>query len=267
MTADIDPSSRLRGLRILVTGGGSGIGRATCLRLAAEGAAVLATDRDQETASGTATAIAAAGGTGAAAELDVSGPDVETALPAVVAEHLGDLDGLVNNAGVGSAGTILETDDGDWRRLFAVNVDGVFRCTRAALPGMLARDRGTIVNVASVAGIAGLTRRFAYCATKGAVVSMTKAMALDYARTGVRVNCVCPGTIHTPWVESMATDEPDRDAFLGQMRARQPIGRMGTAEEVAAAVAYLCSADSRFMTGSALVVDGGLTAGVPARSD
>jgi NAD(P)-dependent dehydrogenase (short-subunit alcohol dehydrogenase family) len=267
VTADIDPTSRLSDLRILVTGGGSGIGRAACLRLAAEGASVLATDRDREAASVTAEAIIAAGGTGAAAALDVSGPDVETALPALTAEHLGELDGLVNNAGVGSAGTILETNDDDWRRLFSVNVDGVFKCTRAALPGMLTRDRGTIVNVASVAGIAGLTRRFAYCATKGAVVSMTRAMALDYARTGVRVNCVCPGTIHTPWVESMAADEPDRDAFLAQMRARQPVGRMGTAEEVAAAVAFLCSADSRFMTGSALVIDGGLTAGVPARND
>jgi NAD(P)-dependent dehydrogenase (short-subunit alcohol dehydrogenase family) len=267
VSADIDPASRLRGLRILITGGGSGIGRATCLRLAAEGATVLATDREAGTARATAEEIAAAGGTGLAAALDVSGPDVETALPELVAEHLGELDGLVNNAGVGSAGTILETHDDDWRRLFSVNVDGVFRCTRAALPAMLARDRGSIVNVASVAGITGLERRFAYCATKGAVVSMTRAMALDYARTGVRVNCVCPGTIHTPWVESMAANEPDRDVFLSQMRARQPVGRMGTAQEVAAAVAYLCSADSGFITGSALVVDGGLTAGVPARGD
>jgi meso-butanediol dehydrogenase / (S,S)-butanediol dehydrogenase / diacetyl reductase len=267
VTPDIDPTSRLRGLRILVTGGGSGIGRASCLRLAGEGAAILVTDRDPAAARATAEEIVAAGGAGTAAALDVAGPDVEAALPALVAEHLGELDGLVNNAGVGSAGTILETKDDDWRRLFAVNVDGVFKCTRAALPGMLARDHGTVVNVASVAGIAGLTRRFAYCATKGAVVSMTRAMALDYARTGVRVNCVCPGTIHTPWVESMAAGEPDRDAFLAQMRARQPVGRMGTAEEVAAAVAYLCSADSRFMTGSALVVDGGLTAGVPAGRD
>jgi 2-keto-3-deoxy-L-fuconate dehydrogenase len=264
--ASLDPASRLRGLRILVTGAGSGIGRASCLRLSAEGAVVLATDHNPETARATAEEVVAAGGAGIGMALDVSDPHIESALPALVAEHLGELDSLVNNAAVGSAGTILQTDEDDWRRLFSVNVDGVFRCTRALLPGMLARDRGTIVNIASVAGIAGLTNRFAYCATKGAVVSMTRAMALDYARTGVRVNCVCPGTIQTPWVESMAAAEADRDAFFSQMEARQPIGRMGTAAEIAAAVAFLCSADSGFMTGSALVVDGGLTAGVPAQT-
>jgi NAD(P)-dependent dehydrogenase (short-subunit alcohol dehydrogenase family) len=118
--------------------------------------------------------------------------------------------------------------------------------------------------MASVAGLVGLTNRYAYCATKGAVVSMTRAMALDYAGTGVRVNCVCPGTIHTPWVESFAAAAPDPDAFRRQMAARQPVGRMGVAEEIAAAVAYLASDDSSFVTGSTLVVDGGLTAGVPA---
>jgi meso-butanediol dehydrogenase/(S,S)-butanediol dehydrogenase/diacetyl reductase len=265
VTASPDPTSRLSGTRVLVTGGGSGIGRASCLRLAAEGAEVLVTDRDPDTARATAGEIVAAPGRGKAAQLDVADPDVESALTKLVAEHLGELDALVNNAGVGSSGTILETGEDDWRRLFVVNVDGVFRCSRAALPQMLERNRGTIVNVASVAGIAGLTNRFAYCATKGAVVSMTRAMALDYATTGVRVNCVCPGTIDTPWVESMAAGAPDRDAFRAHMAARQPVGRMGTAEEIAAAVAFLCSADSRFMTGAALVVDGGLTAGVPAR--
>ncbi len=258
-----EAADRLRGSAVVVTGGGSGIGRASCLRLASEGARVLVTDRDAETAQSTADEIAAAGGTAFAASLDVAGDEVERALPELVAEHLGELDALVNNAGVGAAGTILETADDDWRRLFSINVDGVFRCTRAVLPAMLDRERGSIVNIASVAGIVGLTNRFAYCATKGAVVSMTRALALDYAGTGVRVNCICPGTIHTPWVESFAAAAPDADAFRAQMAARQPVGRMGTAEEIAAAVAYLCSDDARFMTGSELVVDGGLTAGVP----
>lgn len=247
-----------------MTGGGSGIGRASCLRLGNEGAAVLVTDRDRETARATAEEIVATGGAATSAAVDVSG-DVQAALPALVAEHLGEIDALVNNAGVGLAGTILETHDDDWRRLFSVNVDGVFRCTRAVLPGMLERHRGSIVNVASVAGISGLTNRFAYCATKGAVVSMTRATALDFAGTGVRVNCVCPGTIDTPWVESMAAGAPDRETFWAEMAARQPIGRLGTADEVAAAIAFLCSADSEFMTGSVVAVDGGLTAGVPAR--
>jgi NAD(P)-dependent dehydrogenase (short-subunit alcohol dehydrogenase family) len=263
MSATPAPGPRLAGRTAVVTGGGSGIGRATCLRLAAEGARVLVTDVDLETARGTAEEIAGAGGTASAGQVDVAAADADRTLAELVAEHLGPLDSLVNNAGVGAAGTILETAEDDWRRLFAVNVDGVFRCTRAVLGGMLERGRGSIVNMASVAGVVGLTNRYAYCATKGAVVSMTRAMALDYAGTGVRVNCVCPGTIHTPWVETFAAAAPDAEAFRAQMAARQPVGRMGTAEEIAAAVAYLCSDDSEFMTGSELIVDGGLTAGVP----
>lgn len=261
----IEPSERLRGVRALVTGGGSGIGRATCMRLAAEGARVLVTDLDPGSADSTAELIVRAGGSASASGLDVCG-DVDASLPALIAEHLGEVDALINNAGVGSAGTVTETSDEDWRRLFEVNVDGVFKCSRAVVPAMLDRGRGVVVNVASVAGITGLTNRFAYCATKGAVVSMTRAMALDYAGKGVRVNCVCPGTIDTPWVESMAAGAGDRELFWTEMAARQPVGRLGTAEEVAAAIAFLCSADSEFMTGSALTVDGGLTAGVPRRS-
>ena len=260
-----NPSERLRGVRSLVTGGGSGIGKATCLRLAAEGAQVLVTDLDPGAAESTAELIAAEGGSASSSGLDVRS-DLDAALPALIAEHLGEIDALINNAGVGSAGTVTETSDEDWRRLFEVNVDGVFKCSRAVVPAMLERGHGAVVNVASVAGVIGLTNRFAYCATKGAVVSMTRAMALDYAGRGVRANCVCPGTIDTPWVESMAAGAGDREVFWTEMAARQPVGRLGTAEEVAAAIAFLCSADSEFMTGSALIVDGGLTAGIPRRS-
>jgi NAD(P)-dependent dehydrogenase (short-subunit alcohol dehydrogenase family) len=234
------------------------------VRLAAEGARVLVSDRDLTAAEGVAEEITSGGGTATAAFLDVAGPDVESELPRLIDEHLGGLDVLVNNAGVGAAGSILETTDEDWRRLFTVNVDGTFRCTRAVVQRLLDQGRGSVVNMASVAGLVGLTNRYAYCATKGAIVSMTRAMALDYAGTGIRVNCICPGTIHTPWVESFAAAADDPDAFRRQMAARQPIGRMGVAEEIAAAVAYLASDDSSFVTGSALVVDGGLTAGVPA---
>jgi NAD(P)-dependent dehydrogenase (short-subunit alcohol dehydrogenase family) len=267
VTAARAPGERLANAAVVVTGGGSGIGRASCVRLAAEGARVLVTDRDAASAEATADEIARSGGTAFPATLEVAGDDVEGRLPALVAEHLGELDALVNNAGVGAAGNIIETRDDDWARLFRVNVDGVFRCTRAVLPRMLERGRGSIVNMASVAGLVGLTNRFAYCATKGTVVSMTRALALDFAGTGVRFNSICPGTIHTPWVESFAQAAPDADAFRAQMAARQPVGRMGTAEEIAAAVAYLCSDDSLFVTGSALVVDGGLTAGVPRPRD
>ncbi|HEY7633238.1 MAG TPA: SDR family NAD(P)-dependent oxidoreductase [Thermoleophilaceae bacterium] len=266
MTAAPEFRARLANKRIVVTGAGSGIGRASSIRLAAEGAQVLVSDRDGHAAERVAEEIRAAGGQAVSAVLDITAEALETELTRLLDEHLGGgLDVLVNNAGVGAAGNILETSDEDWRRVFTVNVDGTFRCTRAVLPRMLEQGSGSVVNMASVAGIAGLTNRYAYCASKGAVVSMTRAMALDYAGTGVRVNCICPGTVHTPWVESFAAQAPDRDAFVTEMNARQPIGRMGNAEEIAGAVAYLASDDSEFMTGSALVIDGGLTAGVPRR--
>lgn len=259
-----DLASRLDGFRVLVTGAGSGIGRATSLRLAAEGAWVLATDRDADRASETAEMVGAAGGRGEHAELDVASESAASTVESLIKDAMGGIEGLVNNAGIGVPGSILDTSEEDWARLFSVNVDGTFRCSKAVLPHMLAEGRGSIVNMASVAGLVGLTNRLAYCATKGAVVSMTKAMALDHAGTGVRVNCVCPGTVETPWVESMADKAPDRDDFFRQMRARQPVGRLGQAEEVAAAVAYLSGPDAAFVTGSSLVVDGGLTTGIPA---
>lgn len=263
MSAD-DLTSRLDRFRALVTGAGSGIGRATSLRLAAEGAWVLATDRDADRARETADMIDAAGGQAGHAELDVASEAATHVVESLIEDRMGGIDGLVNNAGIGVPGSILDTSEEDWKRLFSVNVDGTFRCSKAVLPHMLTQERGSIVNMASVAGLVGLTNRLAYCATKGAVVSMTKAMALDHASTGVRVNCVCPGTIDTPWVESMADKAPDREEFHRQMRARQPVGRLGQADEVAAAVAYLSGPDAGFVTGNAMVVDGGLTTGIPA---
>jgi NAD(P)-dependent dehydrogenase (short-subunit alcohol dehydrogenase family) len=235
------------------------------MRLAAEGARVLVSDIDEAAATRAAESIRAAGGEATPGRLDVAADTVEADLSELVDDRLGGVDALVNNAGVGAAGSILETSDEDWARLFKVNVDGTFRCTRAVLGRLLEQGKGSVVNIASVAGLVGLVNRFAYCATKGAVVSMTRALALDHAGTGVRVNCVCPGTVHTPWVDSFAAAAEDRAAFFAQMEARQPLGRLGGADEIAAAVAYLTSDDSSFMTGSALVVDGGLTAGVPAR--
>ncbi len=259
-----DLRARLDGTRALVTGAGSGIGRATSVRLAAEGAHVLATDLDAERARETAQMIEEAGGSAGYAALDVASEGATAAVEALVEDRMGGIDVLVNNAGIGVPGSILETSESDWARLFSVNVDGTFRCSKAVIGAMLAQERGAIVNMASVAGLVGLTNRLAYCATKGAVVSMTKAMALDHAGTGVRINCVCPGTIETPWVESMADQASNREDFHRQMRARQPVGRLGRAEEVAAAVAYLASPDAEFVTGSAMVIDGGLTTGIPA---
>jgi 2-keto-3-deoxy-L-fuconate dehydrogenase len=259
-------SDRLAGVTAVVTGGGSGIGRACCLRLAAEGATVLVTDVDIDRARLVAAEVEAGGASAEARRLDVADPDSRSAWSEILTAHPHPIDVLVNNAGVGSAGSVLETDERDWRRLFSVNVDGVFRSMSAVLPSMLARASGSVVNIASVAGLVGLPNRFAYCATKSAVVGMTRATALDFADSGVRINCVCPGTIDTPWVASFADAADDPAAFRSQMDARQPIGRMGRDHEIAAAVAYLASEDSSFMTGSALVVDGGLTAGLPKPS-
>jgi meso-butanediol dehydrogenase/(S,S)-butanediol dehydrogenase/diacetyl reductase len=252
-------SERFRGARALVTGAGSGIGRACAHRLAAEGAEVLAADIDLERVTAVAEEIVAGGRRAEPVELDVADPDSVAGLAALIQSPL---EILVNNAGIGASGTIADTDDETWRRLFSVNVDGVFRCTRAVLPGMLRRGKGSVVNVASVAGLVGLTDRFAYCATKASVVGMTKAMALDFASSGVRFNCVCPGTVHTPWVESFATASGNPVEFRREMAARQPVGRMGESEEIAAAVAYLGSDEAAFMTGSCLVIDGGLSAGL-----
>jgi NAD(P)-dependent dehydrogenase (short-subunit alcohol dehydrogenase family) len=167
----------------------------------------------------------------------------------------------VNNAGIGHVGTILQVSGDDLDRLYAVNVRGVFNVTKAFLPGMIARRAGVIVNIASIAGIVALRDRFAYCATKFAVVGLTKALALDHALDGVRVNCICPGRVETPFVQARLREYPDPERAYREMASAQALGRMGRPEEIAAAAAYLASDDAAFVTGSALIIDGGLSAG------
>jgi NAD(P)-dependent dehydrogenase (short-subunit alcohol dehydrogenase family) len=168
---------------------------------------------------------------------------------------------LANVAGIGSTQTVLDTPPELWEAVFAVNVRGVFNTCRAVLPGMIGRGGGVVVNAASIAGLVGLRNRAAYCASKGAVVALTKAMALDHVGQGIRVNCVCPGTVDTPWVGRLLDAAEDPAAARAALVARQPIGRLGTAEEVAKAIAYLASDDAAFVTGTELVIDGGLVAG------
>src|SRR5581483_11109004 len=167
---------------------------------------------------------------------------------------------LVNNAGIGLVGTLEETTADDFRRLSRVNVEGVFLMTKACLPALL-RSAGTIVNVASVAGLVGVKRRFAYCATKGAVVAMTKQLAIDYAGR-LRANCICPGTVETPFVEGYLEKfhKHEKDKVRAELHARQPVGRMGRPDEIAKLALYLCSAEAEFVTGSAMTIDGGWTA-------
>ena len=234
-----------RGKRALVTGAGSGIGAAVARTLAAEGADVVLADIALQPVE---TLAAEIGGLGI--ELDVR--DEEQVAPAMA-----NLDVLVNVAGIGSTTTAPDTTLEVWEDVFAVNARGTFLCCKHAIPGMVERRGGAIVNVASVAALVGLRNRAAYCASKGAVVSLTRALAVDHVADGVRVNAVCPGTVDSPWVRRLVDEVGES---MDMLRARQPMGRLGLPEEIAAAVAYLASDAAAFVTGTALVIDGGLTA-------
>ena len=245
---------RLDHRRAVVTGGASGIGEATVRALAAAGAAVTILDLDRERSEALAAELGPAAG---AAVLDVTDEEAVK----VFFGGLSALDILVNNAGIGFVGNIEETTFADWDRLFRVNVDAVYLCSKYALPLLLASPRGQIVNIGSVAGLTAVKRRAAYCATKGAVVALTRQMAIDYAGR-LRVNCICPGTVHTPFVEAYLErfHKHEKDKVRGELHARQPIGRMGRPEEVAHLVLYVCSQEAEYMTGSILTIDGGWTA-------
>jgi 2-keto-3-deoxy-L-fuconate dehydrogenase len=250
----------LAGKRALVTGAGSGIGAAIAERFAALGAQVWATDRDERTARDTADRIRRAGGTAEAVSLDVT----DAAAAAVAAsglERRGGLHILVNNAGIGHVGTILQATGDDLDRLYGVNVRGVFNVTKAFLPGMISRRSGSIVNIASVGGVVGLRDRVAYCTTKFAVVGLTKSVALDHALDGIRVNCICPGRVETPFFTARLREYPDPEQAYRDLAATHPLNRIGRPEEIAAAAAYLASDDAAFITGTALLIDGGLSAG------
>lgn len=233
------------GKRALVTGAGSGIGAAVARRLAADGASVVVADIHLGPAVELGTELGAD-----VVELDVR--EEEDVAPAMAA-----LDVLVNVAGIGSTTTAPETSIDVWENVFAVNARGTFLCCKHAIPGMIARGGGAIVNVASVAALVGLRRRAAYCASKGAVVALTRALAIDHVGDGVRVNAVCPGTVDSPWVRRLVDESGES---IDELRARQPLGRLGLPEEIADAVAYLASDAASFVTGSTLVIDGGLTA-------
>jgi NAD(P)-dependent dehydrogenase (short-subunit alcohol dehydrogenase family) len=172
-------------------------------------------------------------------------------------DRWGTLDVLVNNAGIGTSGSVLTTDEETWDRLMAVNLKGVFLMSKAALEVMVPKKRGAIVNAGSIAGLRGIFDRAAYVATKFGVVGLTKAMAIDHVKDGIRVNCVCPGTTDTPWISERLKEAPDAQEAMATLVSRQPMGRLGSAEEMAAAYLFLASDESSFTTGTALVVDGG----------
>jgi NAD(P)-dependent dehydrogenase (short-subunit alcohol dehydrogenase family) len=247
----------LAGKIAFVTGAGSGIGAAIALTFGRAHAHVFVTDRDEAAARATAAAIVAAGGGADARALDVADEGACARLAAEVLTTAGRLDVLVNNAGIGHVGTMLTTSGDDLDRLYAVNVRGVFNVTKAFLPAMVQRRSGAIINMASVGGIVGIRDRLAYCTTKFAVVGLTKSMAFDHAAEGVRVNCICPARVETPFVAARLREYPDPERAYREMAATQSVGRMGKPEEIAAAALYLASDEAAFVTGSALMIDGG----------
>lgn len=246
---------RLDGKSVFLTGGASGIGARIAVTFARAGAQVILGDLTP--ADGVLKEIEEAGGHATPVNLDVS----NEAACHEVAERVGPVDIVVNNAGIGHVGTALETTAADLDRLYAVNVRGVFNVSRAFLPSLITRGGGSIINLASIGGIVGIRDRLAYCATKFAVVGLTKSMALDHAVQGVRVNCICPGRVETPFVKARLAEYPDPEKAYAEMSATQALGRMAQPEEIAAAALYLASDEAAFVTGSALIIDGGWSAG------
>jgi NAD(P)-dependent dehydrogenase (short-subunit alcohol dehydrogenase family) len=248
---------RLDGKTALVTGAGSGIGEAIAHTLARAGALVYVTDRDVANGERVTAAIRDGNGQAEFKALDVtSEEDCSRVAAAVEASH-GALDILCNNAGIGHVGTILTTTGEDMDRMYRVNVRGVFNVTKAFVGQMLGRRNGVIANVASVAGLVPIRDRLAYATTKAAIIEMTRCLAIDHATEGLRVNCVCPGRVETPFVQARLKEYPDPQAAYREMSSTQSLGRMGRPEEVAAAILYLVSDEASFVTGSALIIDGG----------
>ena len=253
-------STRLKDKVCIVTGGGSGIGRATALLFAREGARLAIADKRKDAAQAVSQECASHGVTAIAIEMDVAkAPDARRMVDETM-KVFGRLDVLVNNAGYGIAGSVVETEEQAWDDLMSVNVRGVFLCAKFAIPAMKANGGGVIVNTASVVAAVGIRNRAAYCASKGAVAALTRAIAMDHVGDGISCNEVAPGTIDTPYFSEILAKSPDAAAIRHGLEKSQLMGRLGTPEEIAAGILFLASDESRFATGSILTLDGGWTA-------
>ena len=252
MSSDLDRPYRLDGKVALVTGGASGIGAATSRELTRAGAEVVIADLNLEAAREVAAELPGA----RALQMDVT---LAASIGAAL-DEISTLDILVNNAGIGLVGDLASTSEEDFERVMRVNAHSVYLVTRAMLP-MLLMSRGSIVNIGSVAGQVGVKQRFAYCASKGAVLAMTRQIAVDYAKQ-IRCNCIAPGTVQTPFVEGYLDKyhAHEKEKVREELRMRQPIGRLGTPEDIAGLVRYLCSREAEFVQGAVISIDGGWTA-------
>jgi NAD(P)-dependent dehydrogenase (short-subunit alcohol dehydrogenase family) len=251
---------RLDGKVAAVTGAGSGIGQAIAMTFAKQGARVYVLELDEDAGAETIARIRSEGGTADVIACDVSNAASVLAAFDGVYTHVGRIDILVNNAGIAHIGTVETTTEADLDRIYSVNVKGVYLCSQAAIPKMIHRGGGVILNLASIASLIGLEDRFAYSMSKGAVLAMTRSIAVDYIKQGIRCNCVCPARVHTPFVDGyLRNTYPGReDEMFKVLSEYQPIGRMAEPEEVAALALYLCSDEASFITGQAYPIDGGV---------
>ncbi len=248
---------RLEGKRVIVTGAGNGIGRAIALRLSSEGARVVLADVDEEAAGGVAAELE---GESLVHKTDVTRDADAGALVGRAVSEWGGLDVMVNNAGVGVAGTAVTTTEEEYDRVMDVCVRGTFLGMKHAIPAIKNSGGGSVINMSSVAALIGLVDRAVYSAAKGAIYSMTRASAIDHVGEGVRVNCIAPGTVDTPWIARITSGYDDPEEARANMRARQPHGRLVSPEEIAAMAAYLAADESASVIGACMIVDGGVTA-------
>jgi 2-keto-3-deoxy-L-fuconate dehydrogenase len=251
---------QLDGKIAIITGAGSGIGQAIATLFAREGARVVIADIKPSAAEETTSSIRQAGNQAIALHVDVTNDwDVQAMVESTIAAF-GRVDILCNNAGIGHSGSIVECTEEHWDAVMAVNVKGIYLCMHHVLPHMLAEKEGSIINIASVLGLVGVPKRAVYSASKGAVIALTRQVAIEYARENIRANCICPTTVETPLVTRLLAKQADPESARQELLERQPVGRLGRPDEIAHAALYLASPQASFMTGSLLVIDGGMTA-------